>query len=520
VIAASFAPADVEGLTLSGGEPMQQAPAALELLLAARRRGLSTLMFSGYTRAELAAQALGPAVLAHLDVLVDGRYQADERPGLDLRGSSNQRVHLLTARHRRAEVEATPEAEIRIGADGSAGADRRRAAEVRSRCASARQRLDRHVEHADQDLDGVGVASPAARADVDPVGATAHGIARRRARPARPRREAGGARRARAAVRSRSVGEDGGRWSAGSGPGLAPGRGQERHQRGRGTGSSPSRVARPSASTVSVGPAGTSRAPGPGHRPARRGWRRARARRWRPRRDRAPPSRRCARATRRLAAGRAGRDRRAEAIEGARSPTRHHRGLALGHDVVATGARELRAAQPHEVAADVLVGAGMYSLHASDSGRPGTGAVMRGARADRPHRRIASLGAGGGARHARATASSASPSVSSSASSATVSSMPTRNVSTLLANAANAAGVLPAVRHWRAAARSAARLWSAPPRSADRDRILAARRREQPAQREPPERPPGHVARRASLRRVGGSRNTNVASPNATWAPA
>ena len=110
---------DVEGLTLSGGEPMQQAPAALELLLAARRRGRSTLMFSGYPRDELAAHALGPAVLAHLDVLVDGRYQPADKLGHGLRGSANQTLHLLTARHSRAEVEATPEAEIRIGKDGS-----------------------------------------------------------------------------------------------------------------------------------------------------------------------------------------------------------------------------------------------------------------------------------------------------------------------------------------------------------------------------------------------------------------
>lgn len=118
-VIAAFAAAPVTGLTLSGGEPMQQAPAALELLLAARRLGRSTLMFSGYTRAELAAQALGPAVLGHLDVLVDGRYQPAERLGTGLRGSANQQLHLLTARHSRAEVEATPEAEIRIAPDGT-----------------------------------------------------------------------------------------------------------------------------------------------------------------------------------------------------------------------------------------------------------------------------------------------------------------------------------------------------------------------------------------------------------------
>ncbi|MBK9032162.1 MAG: radical SAM protein [Myxococcales bacterium] len=118
-VVAAIGRADVDGLTLSGGEPMQQAPAALELLLAARRRGLSTLMFSGYARAELTAQALGPAVLAHLDVLIDGRYRAEARHGHGLRGSANQAIHLLTGRHTLAEVEATPEAEVTIAADGT-----------------------------------------------------------------------------------------------------------------------------------------------------------------------------------------------------------------------------------------------------------------------------------------------------------------------------------------------------------------------------------------------------------------
>jgi len=111
--------AAIDGLSLSGGEPMQQAPAALELLLAARRRGLSTLMFSGYTRAELTEQALGPAVLAHLDVLIDGRYQPGQRLADGLRGSANQQIHLLTGRHRAAEVEATPATEVVIAGDGS-----------------------------------------------------------------------------------------------------------------------------------------------------------------------------------------------------------------------------------------------------------------------------------------------------------------------------------------------------------------------------------------------------------------
>jgi anaerobic ribonucleoside-triphosphate reductase activating protein len=111
-------PDDVEGLTLSGGEPLQQADAAIALLELARARSLSTLAFSGYSIDEIRALPRGPDVLARLDVLIDGRYIAGERLATGLRGSANQRIQLLTARYTLADVEATPVAEIRIARDG------------------------------------------------------------------------------------------------------------------------------------------------------------------------------------------------------------------------------------------------------------------------------------------------------------------------------------------------------------------------------------------------------------------
>ena len=110
--------AGATGLSLSGGEPLQQPEAARALLDAARDLGLSTLAFSGYTIDEIRDLPGGPDVLARLDVLIDGRYVAGERLATGLRGSVNQRIHLLTERHTLAEVEATPVAEIRIGPAG------------------------------------------------------------------------------------------------------------------------------------------------------------------------------------------------------------------------------------------------------------------------------------------------------------------------------------------------------------------------------------------------------------------
>jgi anaerobic ribonucleoside-triphosphate reductase activating protein len=112
--------AGVEGISLSGGEPMQQPDAALALVTGARAHGLSTLMFSGYAIDEIRALPSGPAVLAALDVLIDGRYVAGERLADGLRGSANQRIHLLSDRYTRAVVEATPVAEIRIDPTGAA----------------------------------------------------------------------------------------------------------------------------------------------------------------------------------------------------------------------------------------------------------------------------------------------------------------------------------------------------------------------------------------------------------------
>lgn len=109
----------IEGITLSGGEPFEQPDAALALVSAVRARtGLSILIFSGYTIEEIRELPQGPAILAHIDVLVDGRYQARQRLGRGLRGSANQRIHLLGDRYRPGDVEATPEAEIRIDARG------------------------------------------------------------------------------------------------------------------------------------------------------------------------------------------------------------------------------------------------------------------------------------------------------------------------------------------------------------------------------------------------------------------
>ncbi|MBI2875876.1 MAG: radical SAM protein [Candidatus Tectomicrobia bacterium] len=92
----------LEGITISGGEPLQQPEALLRLLSAVRTRTkLSLLLFSGYTMAEIRRMPLGPPILDRVDVMIAGRYAQAHRLARGLRGSSNQTVHLLTGRYMR-----------------------------------------------------------------------------------------------------------------------------------------------------------------------------------------------------------------------------------------------------------------------------------------------------------------------------------------------------------------------------------------------------------------------------------
>jgi anaerobic ribonucleoside-triphosphate reductase activating protein len=93
----------VEGITLLGGEPLAHAAAGAALARAARARGLTVMVFSGYTLEE-ARRLTDPAVaelLALTDILVDGPYLR-EQPERRRRwiGSANQQVHFLTERYR------------------------------------------------------------------------------------------------------------------------------------------------------------------------------------------------------------------------------------------------------------------------------------------------------------------------------------------------------------------------------------------------------------------------------------
>jgi anaerobic ribonucleoside-triphosphate reductase activating protein len=109
----------IEGVTLTGGEPFEQAAQLEPLASRVRAAGLSVMIFTGYELDELGTEDRR-ALLASADIVVAGRYRHDRRSfDLPWRGSTNQTVHFRTDRYRPAALPESSACEVHIAEDGS-----------------------------------------------------------------------------------------------------------------------------------------------------------------------------------------------------------------------------------------------------------------------------------------------------------------------------------------------------------------------------------------------------------------
>ena len=121
----------IEGVTISGGEPLQQLAGVTDLLRQLRLRSkLSVILFTGFSWDELermskkplpgeaASSTLPLPILEDVDVLIAGRYEVAQHLAQDLRGSSNKRTFFLTERYTEADMQQIPPAEIVITPEG------------------------------------------------------------------------------------------------------------------------------------------------------------------------------------------------------------------------------------------------------------------------------------------------------------------------------------------------------------------------------------------------------------------
>ena len=90
---------EINGITISGGEPFLQAASLAQLLVIVKeqRPELNVIVFTGYQKEELRWED-AKALLCHTDVLIDGPYDQSKQSTRGLRGSHNQNIIFLTNR--------------------------------------------------------------------------------------------------------------------------------------------------------------------------------------------------------------------------------------------------------------------------------------------------------------------------------------------------------------------------------------------------------------------------------------
>jgi anaerobic ribonucleoside-triphosphate reductase activating protein len=86
----------IDGVTLSGGDPLYQAKPILEIVKALKEKNINIWCYTGWTYEQLDSLQVGKEakeVLSYLDVLVDGPFvQSLLSQDCIYRGSSNQRL--------------------------------------------------------------------------------------------------------------------------------------------------------------------------------------------------------------------------------------------------------------------------------------------------------------------------------------------------------------------------------------------------------------------------------------------
>ena len=105
---------EVDGITISGGDPLEQEVELLELLFLLKEIKLpkGIILFTGFSRNEIRENPLREKCLELVDVLIDGRYEKNLKVDFSLRGSSNQEFYFFSNKISSNELSFDQEIEI------------------------------------------------------------------------------------------------------------------------------------------------------------------------------------------------------------------------------------------------------------------------------------------------------------------------------------------------------------------------------------------------------------------------
>ena len=105
---------EVDGVTISGGDPLEQEEELLELLFLLKEIKLpkGIILFTGFSRNEILENPIREKCLSLIDVLIDGRYEEELKTEDSLRGSSNQEFYFFSNKISSDELVFDQEIEI------------------------------------------------------------------------------------------------------------------------------------------------------------------------------------------------------------------------------------------------------------------------------------------------------------------------------------------------------------------------------------------------------------------------
>jgi len=101
---------NIEGITISGGEPFEQVESLSRLITTIMqiRPELSLMIFTGYRIGEWQSSEYGSTILKHTDILVDGPFVRSKASSDAWRGSQNQCIHFLSNRYTLKDYTSAP----------------------------------------------------------------------------------------------------------------------------------------------------------------------------------------------------------------------------------------------------------------------------------------------------------------------------------------------------------------------------------------------------------------------------
>lgn len=108
----------VDGLTISGGEPLQQLLPVLRLGEAVRALGQTVVVFTGYQKQYVEKIVSWESLAKSCDVLITGPYISKLHSAEGLRGSLNKEYVFLSDRYSAKSFDTLNDAEVTIDREG------------------------------------------------------------------------------------------------------------------------------------------------------------------------------------------------------------------------------------------------------------------------------------------------------------------------------------------------------------------------------------------------------------------